>query len=173
MVTMSQELMKAARRYLSAYDQVKATEQYLKESKARRDDTERALLDQFTEAGIESITVTDEGGEKGRVLSPLRSLLPSIPADKKEDVIAVFKEHGLDDLIIEQVQSGRLKSWVNEQDEDDETGMPQLPEEIEPFIKIHEKWSISTRNAPKKKTPRRVPKKPTPPPQEEVIELEP
>ena len=148
---MSDALIEAGSAFLAAYNHVKDLERKLKDAKKELDKEEEILLDQFAQSDAQTIVIAD--GDGAKTLSPTRDLMPTIKSEHKEDAILVFKANGLDDLVVETVQPGRLKSWVKEQ-EVNEQDMPIIPEPLDEMINIFEKFSISCRNAPRKKKPK-------------------
>ena len=145
------DLTAPAKLYLSLRSKVKILESDIKEVKAERDQAEQDLINAFAESDLESITISGDDDEVGQILTPSRGLHPSVPAVDKEEAIEAFRENGHDDVIVTQFQAARLKSWIKEFEEDEDTGMPELPEALKKFVRIFEKWSISCTRATKKR----------------------
>lgn len=76
-----------------------------------------------------------------------RDVVGNIKADDKPEAIKKFTKQGLDYLIKTDFVPAKLKQWINEQEEDAETLMPSLPEELAALVSLFEVFTVKARKA--------------------------
>lgn len=106
-------------------------------AKQHLDTLEPRILEYYQRTGTQRENVD------GMTVSLRRDLFPAVPADRKEDLIAALKD---DDDTAYMVSEGyshmTLGAWIRELPEDEQTGMPVIPDKLKGMLEVSEKFSV-------------------------------
>jgi len=123
---------------LQALDsQKRQLEKDLDEVKLRREELEKNLLEQFAEAGIDSITVD------GKKVYLKRDTWTSALEGDRAKACTFLKEHGLDFYVNETFNATSISAYVREH-RNEEDGTFDLPEGFTDYFKISDTFKIRT-----------------------------
>jgi N-acetyl-anhydromuramyl-L-alanine amidase AmpD len=115
----------------------KAQEDDLDYTKEQITKIEELIVDLMVQDEIQNFNMD------GRTFYLSNRLHASIPADEKENVIRLFKEHPFySGLVKESIDSKTLSAWVKERREEGD-----MPKEIEEKLSIYEKTVVGVRKS--------------------------
>lgn len=144
-------MLEKAKTYAYLDAKKKDLENRLNAVKKELSELEASLLDEMAEEGVPSLKVkvkNDDGTESTRTVYQRRELWAGY-ADgyEKQDLCEALKQAGLDDMVTETFNTNTLSAYVrefNDGDKDTEEIIKNLPENIQPYIKVSEKYKVRT-----------------------------
>lgn len=124
----------------------------LREVKDKKDALEENLLEKMAEDGIPrmAINIHHNGKEEQRTIFTHKQLWAGYNEDK-QSLIDALKQASLDDMVSEGYNTQTLSAYVRQFDPDGtmdtEELRNQLPTQLQPVIKLSERFSLRTRKA--------------------------
>lgn len=134
----NQEIFKMADELKALKDEKKAKETDIKDLTEKIDVLDAELVNAMIESDLDKFT------HKGSTYYIKSRLFASADADKKEELIKALKENGCSELVVEQVNSNTLSSYIKEQQ--DITGN-EIPEFLTDIVNVFVKTSVGIRKS--------------------------
>lgn len=131
--------------YVRLTERKRALEEQLKDAKARLDEMEPRIVEQFQSDSVQSMSVD------GYTVYLNRKLLAGAKDGDKPAMIAALKAVGDESwsfLVEDNVNYQRLNARVRECPQD-ESGMPILPEALRAVVNVYEDFTIGARKGAK------------------------
>ena len=121
----------------------------MKEKKKTYEALAKLVAEQYTAEGTKSTKIVDENGVSYTV-GTRRSLKASVLAQNRDAVVAACREIGLDDMIVTDVNTSTLKSWLVEQmrpngDESESFDYEAMPPELEGIVRLYEDVTVTVK----------------------------
>ena len=110
-------------------DEIKEKEDEIEALKTQRAQLQAAIVEDFGQQGIDSISID------GRKVYLRRDLRASVPAEKIEAAVKAFRLAGYGDMVKDSINAQTLSAFVRENE-------GSLPTTIAPFINVFEQFSI-------------------------------
>ncbi|MFL6546812.1 MAG: hypothetical protein ACJ8LM_16740 [Candidatus Udaeobacter sp.] len=133
------DILSLARKFALLDLEKKRLQDALSRVQRELESVEGDLLEAFADEGMKKIELADIG----RVVHVHKQMWARAADGNKEALHAALRRYGLDDLIIETVNTSTLSSYVREQQRE---GV-ELPDDLAATIVIADKHSIRTRAA--------------------------
>lgn len=147
-------MLKNAKTYAELDAKKKDLENRLSAVKRELAQIEEQLLDEMSEEGVPSLKINIEnsdGTQSTRTVYQRRELWAGYAEDfTKQDLCEALKHAGLEDMVTETFNTNTLSAYIREYDENNQSTeeiVKQLPAEIQPYIKVSEKYKIRTRKS--------------------------
>lgn len=116
----------------------KKAEKFIKACGERMEELKGPILEYFIQTGTKHLN------RQGVTLMTRRSIFASAMDKNQDRLKAALRAEGMGEFIREQVVSSSYSSWVREQEQDD-NGVPILPDSLQVATKISEKIDLVCR----------------------------
>lgn len=134
----NQEIFRMADELKALKDEKKEKEAYIDTLSEKIETLDQQLSSAMLDADLDKFT------HSGSTYYIKSRLFASAPAEKKEDLIKALKENGCGELVVEQVNSNTLSSFIKEQQEN--TGK-EIPEFLTDIVNVFVKTSVGIRKS--------------------------
>ncbi len=131
MATATNESASPLQRLVALEARKRALEEELEQVKKDRTAVEQLLLDRWADEGISSVNVDDPTMGRVNVHTRLDFYCNKRPEVSTDAICRTLEALGLGDMVAEQYNAARLKSWVKERVESD-----QVPDELAALLKF-------------------------------------
>lgn len=135
-------------RFLIEKQKIQETEQKLKQMKADLEQLEKVIQEDWIIDGIAKKEIRVDGGRRAS-LSIVNKLSCSINKADRETVRALIENYGIENVVVTDVDTARLKAWMTQGAEINPDGtfdLSSVPEDILSLVHIYQRGKLSVRS---------------------------